>query len=45
VSFLAAWKASSKATKKADVMEHPKASNHVGLLFNGLPGSAESPFI
>jgi hypothetical protein len=32
-------------TKKADVVEHPEAFDHVGLLVNGLPGSAELPFI
>jgi len=32
-------------TKKADVAERPKAFDHVGLLVNGLPGMAGSPFI
>ena len=32
-------------TKKADVVEHPEVFHHVGLLFNGFPGSAGSPFI
>jgi hypothetical protein len=27
-------------TKKADVMEHPKAFDHVGLLVNKPPGKA-----
>lgn len=31
--------------KKTDVSEHPKAFEHVGLLFNGPPGTAELPFI
>jgi hypothetical protein len=31
--------------KKADVAERPKAFDHVGLLVNGLPGMAGSPFI
>jgi hypothetical protein len=31
--------------KKADVVEHPEVFRHVGLLVNGLPGSAELPFI
>jgi len=31
--------------KKADVVEHPKASNHVGLLYNGLPADLGRPFI
>jgi hypothetical protein len=29
-------------TKKADVAEHPKAFNHVGLLVNKPPGAAGS---
>jgi hypothetical protein len=32
-------------TKKADMAEHPKAFDHVGLLVNGLPGTAGLPFI
>jgi hypothetical protein len=32
-------------TKKADVAEHPKAFDHVGLLFNEPPGTAELLFI
>jgi hypothetical protein len=28
-------------TKKADVIEHPKVFDHVGLLVNEPPGSAE----
>jgi hypothetical protein len=36
--------ASSKI-KKADVVEHPKAFDHVGLLVNKPPGSAELLFI
>jgi hypothetical protein len=35
----------SVATKKADVVEHPEVFDHVGLLFNGLPGTAGLPFI
>jgi hypothetical protein len=31
--------------KKADVAEHPTAFDHVGLLINEPPGSAELPFI
>lgn len=29
-----------RRAKKADVAEHPQAFDHVGLLFNGPPGSA-----
>jgi hypothetical protein len=32
-------------TKKADVMEHPQAFDHVGLLVNKPPGTAGLPFI
>ena len=32
-------------TKKADVVEHPKAFDHVGLLFNKPLGTAELFFI
>jgi len=32
-------------TKKTDVVEHPEVLDHVGLLVNGLPGAAGSPFI
>jgi hypothetical protein len=35
----------STRTKKADVAEHPKAFDHVGLLTNEPPGSAELLFI
>jgi len=35
----------SRAKKKADVVESPEGFNHAGLLFNGLPGLTESPFI
>jgi hypothetical protein len=35
----------SAGNKKADVAEHPQAFDHVGLLFNKPPGSAEVPFI
>jgi hypothetical protein len=35
----------SPRTKKADVAEHPKAFNHVGLLFNESLGNAELLFI
>ena len=31
--------------KKTDVSEHPKALEHVGLLVNGPPGTAELPLI
>jgi hypothetical protein len=31
--------------KKADVVEHPKAFDHVGLLFNKPLGTAELLFI
>ena len=31
--------------KKADVAEHPRAFDHVGLLFNEPPGRAELFFI
>jgi hypothetical protein len=31
--------------KKADVVEHPEAFDHVGLLFNKPPGRAGLPFI
>ena len=31
--------------KKADVMEHPEAFDHVGLLVNEPPGQAGLPFI
>ena len=31
-------------TKKADVMEHPQAFDHVGLLFDKPPGTAELLF-
>jgi hypothetical protein len=32
-------------TKKADVVEHPKVFDHVGLLFNKPPGRAGLLFI
>jgi hypothetical protein len=32
-------------TKKADVVEYPKAFDHVGLLVNGPTGMAGLPFI
>jgi len=35
----------SGENKKADVAEHPKALDHVGLLVNEPPGTAELPFI
>jgi hypothetical protein len=35
----------SPETKKADVAEHPKAFDHVGLLFDKPPGRAELFFI
>jgi hypothetical protein len=31
----------AKNNKKADVVEHPEAFDHVGLLFNEPPGTAE----
>jgi hypothetical protein len=31
--------------KKADVAEHLEVFDHVGLLANGLPGTARLPFI
>ena len=34
-----------KSTKNADVVEHPKEFDHVGLLFNKPPGKAELRFI
>jgi hypothetical protein len=34
-----------QAKKKADVVEHPQVFGHVGLLFNGPPGTAGLPFI
>jgi hypothetical protein len=34
----------SGAKKKADVVEHPKAFDHVGLLISRPPGIAELPF-
>ena len=33
------------AKKKTDVAEHPQVFDHVGLLVDGLPGTAGSPFI
>jgi hypothetical protein len=35
----------SPGTKKADVVEHPEAFDHVGLLVNQPPGKAELLFI
>jgi hypothetical protein len=34
------WERLSARTKKADVAKHPKAFDHVGLLFNKPPGGA-----
>ena len=34
---------SERPTKKADVGEHPKVFDHVGLLVNGPPGSTGMP--
>jgi len=34
LSFLLALTTPLRPTKKADVAEHPKVSNHVGLLVN-----------
>jgi hypothetical protein len=31
--------------KKADVVEHPRVFDHVGLLFDEPPGAAELPFM
>ena len=31
--------------KKADVVEHPRVFDHVGLLFNEPPGTAGLPLI
>jgi len=31
--------------KKTDVVEHPQVFDHVGLLVNWPPGTAELPFI
>ena len=36
--------ATSPQTKKADVAEHPQALDHVGLLVNEPPGTAELLF-
>jgi hypothetical protein len=33
------------AKRKADVVEHLRASIHVGLLVNGPPGMAGLPFV
>jgi len=35
----------SQAKKKADVVEHSRVFDHVGLLVNGLPGTPGSSFI
>ena len=35
----------STANKKTDVAEHPEAFDHVGLLINEPPGTAELLFI
>ena len=35
----------TQGPKKADVVEHPKAFNHVGLRFDGFPGRTGPPFI
>ena len=34
-----------RATKKADVAEHPQVFDHVGLLVNEPPGTAELLFV
>jgi len=34
-----------QAQKKPDVSEHPEGFDHVGLLVNEPPGTAELPFI
>jgi hypothetical protein len=36
---------SNVTQKKADVVEHPEVIDHVGLLVNWPPGTAELPFI
>jgi len=36
---------SPQTTKKADVAEHPKVLDHVGLLFNEPPGKTGLLFI
>jgi hypothetical protein len=33
------------AKKKADVVKHSEVFDHVGILVNGLLGTAEAPFI
>jgi hypothetical protein len=35
---------SAWAKKKADVVEHPEVSDHIGLLVNKPPGPAGLPF-
>ena len=35
----------AQSKKKADVVEHPKAFDHVGLLVNKPPGNARLLFI
>jgi hypothetical protein len=35
----------SETAKKADVAEHPKVFDHIGLLFNEPPGTAGLFFI
>ncbi|HEV2947588.1 MAG TPA: hypothetical protein VGX70_09445 [Gemmataceae bacterium] len=35
----------SQRKKKADVVKHSEVFNHVGILVNGLLGTAEAPFI
>jgi hypothetical protein len=45
LSFGAKSDPTAPRTKKADVAEHPKAFDHVGLLVNEPPGTAELLFI
>jgi hypothetical protein len=39
------WGCNNAENKKADVTEHPKAFDHVGLLFTEPPGAAKLLFI
>jgi hypothetical protein len=34
-----------RSEKKADVVEHPEVFDHIGLLVDEPPGTAELPFI
>jgi len=44
-AFLCSDPAFHARTKKADVSEHPQVFDHVGLLVNEPPGTAELLFI